>query len=115
MAFPAPDRLLLVRQESVDPRFPPIGPNDPERSPRVCRVRDMLGADPTKPLVEFKDFPFTSQVIMLTPDGKQVIVEGLEVEGREIKWRAIKMFDTRTGTERWSLRSKPVEMNLTRI
>jgi serine/threonine protein kinase/WD40 repeat protein len=115
MAFPAPDRLLLVRQESVDSRFPPMGPNDPDRSPRVCRVRDLLGAEPTKPLIEFKDFPRDSQVIMLTPDGQQVIVEGLEVEGREIKWRAIKMFDTRAGTEQWSLRSKPVEKNLTRI
>jgi WD40 repeat protein len=57
MVFQSANRLLLVRQESVNPLHPPLGPNNPEKTPlhpplgpnnpektpRVCRIRDLLG------------------------------------------------------------------------
>jgi len=105
MVFQAPDRLLLIRQESVDQRHPPFGSNNPDTTPRVCRVRDLLGPEPLKPLVEIKDFPLTAVAILVTPDGTKVVVEGLETRSGKMPGRAIKVFDSLTGTERWSLRS----------
>ena len=104
MVFQATDRLLLIRQESVDARYPPFGPNDPEKTPRVCRVRNLLGPEPIKPLFEIKDFPFNAIAIRVAPDGVRVVVEGFEVVEQKLK-RVIKALDSRNGAELWSLRS----------
>ena len=102
----APDgqgRLLLVRQESLDSHSQPFGPNpDPQKTPRVCRVRDLLGDEPSKALVEFRDFPANTIQIQMAPNAKWVAVEGLVYDGQTRK-RAIRLFETLSGKERWTL------------
>lgn len=105
MAFQGPDRLLLIRQESVVAGSVPFGANDPEKTPRVCRVRNLLGPEPRKPLIEIKDFPLNALAILATPDGNQSVVEGVKVKGKKYA-REIKLFDVSTGQERWSLPSE---------
>ena len=84
----------------------PHGPNDnPEKTPRVCRIRDLLGPEPIKPLFEIKDFPMSVAEILVTPDGKRVAIEGFTV-ARPNPPRTIKLFDSLTGEERWALSSE---------
>jgi serine/threonine protein kinase/WD40 repeat protein len=106
MAFQGTDRLLLIRQESVDPRFPPIGPNPNfQNTPRVCRLRDLLSPDPLKSLKDVKDFPASAVVILMTPDGNEVVIEGIRIDGGQ-RQREIKLFELPAGKERWALRSE---------
>jgi WD40 repeat protein len=107
MAFPAPDRLLLIRQESVDPAFSPISQDPSGRSsPRVIRVRNLLGPEPLKALLELKDFPTTALEILIPPDGRTAVMEGVVRGDAGAKTRVIKAFDSLTGGERWSRQSK---------
>jgi eukaryotic-like serine/threonine-protein kinase len=107
IAFTQQERLVLVRQESVDPRSRPFGPNDGTKTPRVCRVRNLLGPEPARPVVEIKDFPTGAVEIYITPDGQSVIIDGLEIiAGRTGPRKNIKALDSQTGAERWSLPSE---------
>jgi serine/threonine protein kinase/WD40 repeat protein len=109
MAFPASDRLLLIRQESLDARVSPIGSDSSGRtSPRLCRVRNLLGPEPLKPLVELKDFAETADEVLLAPDGQTAVVEGKARGDAGATTRVIKAIDPLNGGERWSLRSKLV-------
>ena len=104
--FHGSDELILIRQESVDPQYPPVGPNEnPTNSPRVCRVRNLLGPEPLKPFLEITDFRRSAVQILAAPDGKRVLIEGFDATGPDPE-RMIKLFELPTGNERWALRSK---------
>jgi serine/threonine protein kinase len=105
IVFDNSGRLVSVRQESLDSVSRPFGPNDPNQTPRACRVRDLLSNDPKKILFEIRDFPLNAMTIRLVPDGKRVIIEGIEITSKPYT-RAIKMFDTTTGIEQWAERSQ---------
>jgi WD40 repeat protein len=106
MAFQGSDRLLLIRQESIDPRYLPYGRGPgPTIAPRVCRIRDLLAAEPLKPLHEITDFPLTAMAILAAPNGKQVVIEGLEIEQGKFK-RAIMSFELLTARRQWKLPSE---------
>ena len=76
LAFPEPNRLLLFRVETETGELGPFGTVDPIKHPRVCRVRELFGAEPLKPVAEIRDFNlhvFTSEC---SPDGKYYAIEG---------------------------------------
>ena len=107
LAFHGENELLSIRQESIDPQFLPFGPNQyPEKTPRVCRVRNLLGIEPLNPLLEITDFK--ASAVAIKTNGHGVVIEGYDVAGSEPE-RIIKYFELPPGTERWSQRSKYVQ------
>jgi len=77
LAFPGGNRLLLFHTETETGEVGPFGPNDPVKYPRVCRVRDMLGPEPLKPLAEIRDCNLGVFASECSPDGKYYVIEGL--------------------------------------
>lgn len=106
VVFKDANTLISVRQESVESDFPPVGPNiDPDNNPRVCRVRNLLAAEPKEPLLTIPDFKRTAVSITVTPSGERLLIEGYYEGGEVPQHRVIKLFDLPAGTERWKLES----------
>jgi serine/threonine protein kinase/WD40 repeat protein len=102
LAF-AGGKLLLFRAESRDGKAAPFG-DSWQDNPRVCRIRNLLGPDPLKPLAERTDFGryvFTAEA---APDGSFFVAEGYG--GPQGKDRAIKAFAGLTGKVIWEVRSQ---------
>jgi WD40 repeat protein len=76
LAFPAADRLVLFRQEAEQGDVPPVREFDPSKYPRVCRIRNLLGADPLKPLAEIRDCNLHVNASECSPDGRFYAIEG---------------------------------------
>ena len=101
------DRVTLVsaRQESIDPEFRPFGPNPhPDRTPRVCRVRNLLAAAPEKPQLEIPNFKRTAVSITVTPAGDRLLIQGFDEPGKIPEHRITKLFDLPSGKELWPMR-----------
>ncbi len=99
LAFHGTDELLLIRQESVDPLLRPYGPNiNPAKTPRVCRIRNLLTANPLEPLLEIADFRHSVMQILATPDGKRVLIEGHDANNPN---RLIKLYELPSGRIVW--------------
>ncbi len=77
LAFPEPNRLLLFREETESGEVGPFGPVNAPKHRRVCRVRDLLGLDPLKPLAEIRDCNLHIFASECSPDGKLYVIEGL--------------------------------------
>jgi WD40 repeat protein len=77
LAFPAPDRLLLFRTETENGEFGPFSNFHPRKYPRVCRVRNLLGPEPLRPLAEIRDCNIHVFGSECSPDGKYYVIEGL--------------------------------------
>jgi len=77
MAFNEPNRLLLFREETETGDVGPFREYDPIKYPRVCRVRDLLGLEPLKPLAEIRDCNLHVFHAACSPDGRYYVVEGL--------------------------------------
>jgi serine/threonine protein kinase/WD40 repeat protein len=77
LAFPEPNRLLIFRTETDTGELGPFGEVDPREHPRVCRIRNLLGPDPLKPLAEIRDCYSGVMAAVCSPDGKYYAVEGL--------------------------------------
>ena len=108
LLFLGPDRLLLARAETKDGRERPYGRYQAEHA-RVCRVRDLLGVAPLKPLVEVTDFPFHVHRIEISSDGRWLVVGG--AGGADGKTFAVTAYEASTGKRLWSM---PAEnLNLT--
>jgi eukaryotic-like serine/threonine-protein kinase len=106
VAFRNPNSLVLVRQESINPKDLPYGYNPtPESNPRVCRVRDLLSSEPKRPFLELKDFKRSAARILLSPDGQRLLIEGFDEPGEIPEHRMIKLYDLPEGTKRWELES----------
>ena len=107
LVFRDPDTLVSARQESIDPEFPPFGPNPhPDRNPRVCRVRNLLAIEPDKPQLEIPDFKRTAVSITVTPAGNRLLIQGFDEPGKMPEHRITKLFDLTSGKELWSLPAK---------
>jgi serine/threonine protein kinase/WD40 repeat protein len=95
LAFRPDGKLLSFRVETRDGRAAPS-----RKHPGVCRIRDLLAADPHKPLAEKADFSRKVFCAAAAPDGSYFMAEGLG--GPEGKDSSIKVFDGLTGTVLWS-------------
>ncbi len=102
LVFKDRDSLILARQESINPAFPAFGPNkDPDKNPRVCRVRNILADEPKKPIVEIADFKGTAVSITVAPNGNRLLIQGFDEPGEVVKHRMTKLFDVPSGVELW--------------
>jgi len=112
LAFQNPDRLLLFREEASDRPSPP-GLGEGQASlplPRVCRLRNLLGATPTKAVFEIAGVNEHLLDAVATPDGTTLIVEHTQQgPGRQI--RTVQAYDTLTGAERWAIASVRSQMS----
>ena len=77
LAFPHANHLFLYRVETETGEVGPFTAADPSKHPRVCRVRDLLGSEPLKPLAEIKDCNLHVYGAECSPDGKYYVVTGL--------------------------------------
>ena len=102
LVFKDRDTLISARQESIDPAFPPNGLNPhPDRTPRVCRVRNLLAAEPEKTQLEIPDFKRTAVSITVTPAGNRLLIQGFDEPGKMPEHRITKLFDIPSGKELW--------------
>ena len=86
IAFYGPKQLLLFREETESGTVGPSANFDPIMYPRVCRVRDLLGLEPLKPLAEIRDFNLHVLHAACSTDGRYYVVEGkgrLEGQGHQ--------------------------------
>ncbi len=103
IAFCSSGDLLLFRCESSDGRQLPLWENDFQVSPRVCRIRNLLGPDPLRPLAELRDFNRRVYGAVAVADGRCYIVNGWH-DGPDDRFRAILALDGLGGKELWSIR-----------
>jgi len=96
LAFSGPDRLLLFRVETVSGELGPFGPVDPIKHPRVCRVRDLLGANPLKPVAEIRDCNLGVLESQCSPDGKYYAIEGFGGSWKNMR-RVASLYEGVTG------------------
>jgi len=96
-------QLLLFRCESLDGRQLPIWENDFKVAPRVCRIRNLLGRDPLRPLAEFRDFNRRVYEAVSVADGRCYVVHGWH-DGPDDRYRALLALDGFTGKILWSIR-----------
>jgi serine/threonine protein kinase/WD40 repeat protein len=96
LAFPEPNRLLLYRTETVSGAGAPFSPYSAVKYPRVCRLRNLLGPEPLKPLVEFRDCNLHVFAADCSPDGKYYVIEGLGGSPSK-KDRISKLYEGATG------------------
>jgi eukaryotic-like serine/threonine-protein kinase len=77
MAFSEENRLLLFRTETKNAEVGPFGAIDPVAHPRVCRIRNLLGVEPLKPIGEIHDCNLHVFGAHCSLDGKYYVVDGL--------------------------------------
>jgi hypothetical protein len=77
--------------------------NDFRVHPRVCRIRDLLGPDPLRPLAEHRKFNRCVYEAVAVPGGRCFIVNGWH-DGPDDRFRAIAALDGLSGRELWSCR-----------
>jgi WD40 repeat protein len=104
LAFHSSGNLLSVRFEE-DEESPPVAGVPAGQHPRVVRIRDLLSANPEKPIKEIKAFPFGVPQSLMTRDGAHFVLEGPVGPGRN-DW-SIRAYDGPTGEERWALNGMP--------
>jgi WD40 repeat protein len=98
LAFHPSGKLLLFRFETRDKK----GFREVARDhPRVCRVRDLLGPDPTQPLAKVSLFKRHVFSIAAPRDGSYFVVGGLS--GTDPSQHILGVFDG-TGKELWLVR-----------
>lgn len=102
VAFHPSGRLLASRVETLNASDVPIG-NDHRIYPRVGRVRDLCGPEPSRPSLEFRAFNRRIHAFLPVRDGRYYVVAGSH-EAPDGRYRAIKVIDGTTGAELWSIR-----------
>jgi WD40 repeat protein/serine/threonine protein kinase len=108
LAFPEPNHLLLFRVETETADVGPSGGEDSVKHPRVCRVRDLLSAEPLKALAVISDFNLDVLRSECSLDGKYYVVDGLRgTRGNSV--RLAHLYEGRTGKFLGSLPQNPVE------
>jgi WD40 repeat protein len=105
LAFLGPDRLLLCRYETNDRKFPPTLAVDHVQHPRVCRIRNLFGFDPLKPLAELTDFDLELNGAYVTPDGSAFVQVGQRRQGANGIQVATIAYESATGRTLWSIPS----------
>ena len=104
LGFDGPDRLWHAQVELRDGKSLPLS-NFPWREhPRVCRIRDLKGADPTRIVTEIADFNRHVFLAQAAPNGRHLAIEGLGGANGESRW--LKMFEMANGKATWSFDSR---------
>ena len=101
LAFPGSGQLFLLRSETVPAASPQGNTSQPNR---VCRLRNLLGADPMKPMHESGDFNRHFLGAVASPHGNRFIAEGIQHSASGHR-RAITALEAATGEVRWSIES----------
>jgi WD40 repeat protein len=101
LAFPTTEQLFLLRSEAAPAES---HPGNSGQSSRLCRLRNLLGVDPMKPLLESMDFNRHFLGAVATPDGGGFIAEGIQQRGGG-QHRAVTALEAATGEVRWSIPS----------
>jgi serine/threonine protein kinase/WD40 repeat protein len=70
-------KLILFRSETEKGDREPHSGAPPDKHPRVCRLRDLLGPTPMKPLAEIRDFPLHVFNAVAAPDAEYFVVSGV--------------------------------------
>jgi WD40 repeat protein len=98
LAFPSADRLLLLRVEEL----PREGAEGTSSSPprRVLRIRNLMSADPLRPLAEIRDLPRTIKGLVTTADGRRIAVDGFADRDRTL--RVVSGYDGTSGQRLWT-------------
>ena len=109
LAFLGPDRLISTRVETSDPRLPPYG-TDPEKYPRVVRIRDLDVAAVPRLHAEIFDLNLHVFYSELTLDGRSLLIEGRRL-GRSAVPRLVKAFDIAGNHELWTFRDTHPEVD----
>jgi WD40 repeat protein len=104
LAFRGLDQLVLLRRESADVKIPLYSAVSLDDNPRVMRLRNLLGDQPTEPIRVITDFSRFVHHAAATPDGKYFAVEG--VGGPEGGARSVNAYDASTGLRLWSFASR---------
>ncbi|MFI5461157.1 MAG: WD40 repeat domain-containing serine/threonine protein kinase [Isosphaerales bacterium] len=105
MAFTESNRLLVFREETETCEVGPFRNFDARKYPRVCRVRDLLGHEPLKPLAEIRDCNLHVFHAACSPDGRYYVVEGKGgAVGRET--RIANLYEGPTGKKLGTLPSQ---------
>jgi WD40 repeat protein len=102
-----PSGALLLLREEEDERTGDASSTDKQSlptTPRVCRIRNLLGPSPNKPLFTLADFDGAFLGAAVTPDGTTFIVEGTH-RGPSGRRRSVKAYEALTGAERWTIPS----------
>ena len=94
------ERLLLAREETAD-GVAPLGNADPRGHPRVVRVRDLLGADPTAPVITIRDYGIRIAFLAITSDSRRILLDGVVARNGELV-REVNLYDVDTGGLIWS-------------
>jgi WD40 repeat protein/tRNA A-37 threonylcarbamoyl transferase component Bud32 len=102
LAFHAAGALLLFRVEGGESVAAGDAPGP--RPPRVGRLRNLLGPQPARPIVEVTEFNRHFLDAVAAPDGSCFLAEGVH-EGPDGRHRTIKALDGLTGAARWSIPS----------
>ncbi len=101
MTFPCSGQLFLFRYESRDGVHVPIG-DDLKIDPIVCRIRNLLGAEPLKPMMEVQGFKH-GLVAVAVPGRPRFIVEDWH-DGPGGRYQELQALDAGTGSVLWSKR-----------
>jgi hypothetical protein len=100
------DQLLSIRVETADERVGPYGQNHPQNYPRIVRARDLLGANPRKPIWELREFNLHVFHSAISPNGRYYVAEGLRGPSFEKRERIVKLYDVLTGKVRAPIRTQ---------
>ncbi|HUR54929.1 MAG TPA: hypothetical protein VMZ71_12425, partial [Gemmataceae bacterium] len=111
LIYAGPDKLYLFRQETADPAGKPFSSHHPAKYPRHCRIRNLLGADPKKFILDSPALSWGVQLAASSVSESCFVAEGSEtIGGKPVRF--IKAFDAATGGVLWVNDSKvPVQIS----
>jgi serine/threonine protein kinase/WD40 repeat protein len=96
LAFPRPDQLLLIRQETQSMRGSPTSMSNPRQDPRAVRLYDLLGPTPMKAFAEINDFGLDVRDIQVAGDGSWFVVDGTGIDRGE-PVRRLHLYEGKSG------------------
>jgi hypothetical protein len=87
--------------------FGPFGNVDPIKHPRVCRVRDLFGPEPLKPIAEIRDCNLHVFDSECSTDGKYYVIDG-QAGSKEQPVRIANLYEGLTGKKLGPLPQNPL-------
>jgi len=108
LAFTAANRLMLFRVETETGEVGPFSEFPASKYPRVCRVRDLLGSEPHKPLAEIRDYNVHVFASECSPDGRYYAIDG-QGGSLEEPNRFAKLYEGPTGKQLGPLPQNPLQ------
>jgi eukaryotic-like serine/threonine-protein kinase len=100
LSFPTDHELFLLRMETLQGTEMPLSNAPWPNHPRVCRLRNLLAAEPMKPIREITDFNVGVFDIATSSDGRFFALEGISATN-ETRVRNILAIKNSTGENVW--------------